>query len=391
MIVTLLALAASVLAEPAHERGREIFARGGNVAAIVANGGAGVPVTGLACAGCHADDARGRSEAGVAAPDITWATLAKPYEVTRPDGRARHPYSPRLLVRAITLGIDSSGNALAPSMPRYQLTSADASALVAFLQRFAAPSEPGVSEDAIEIAIVGDTAMPTEAQLFQRRIAWRRGGDRQPLAIVARTGAAGLDALAARGAPALIELEGPPPARFPDGGEAYLLDADGVTRARALLEVVLAQGAAVAVDAPEEIAAALRERIGDAPASAAPAVIYAGPLARAPKAAALYLVDADPAEVLAHAGRFDGAVYLALPARRSAAAPLLLEALRAAGRDVTRARLTTEIRRLLGYGEHQRSERAVQILRLDAEQRRFEIVTPWVSVDSAFPPRPPTL
>jgi mono/diheme cytochrome c family protein len=376
MIAALLALAASVLPEPAQERGREIFARGGNVTAIVANGGAGVPVTGLACAGCHADDARGRREAGVAAPDITWATLAKPYEVTLPDGRARRPYSPRLLIRAITLGVDSSGNALAPSMPRYQLTSADASALVAFLQRFDAPRDPGVRDDAIEIAVAGDPVTPGETELFQRRIAWQRGGDREPLAIVARTGAAGLPALAASGTPALIELEGPPPARFPEEGDAYVLDADGVTRARALLE--LAGSAAVAVDAPEEIAAAVRPRIGDAPASAARAVLYAGPLARAPKAATLYLVDADPAEVLANAGRFDGAVYLALPARRSAAAPLLLEALRAAGRDVTRARLTTEIRRLLGYGEHQRSERAVQILRLDTQQRRFELVTPWI-------------
>lgn len=383
MIVTLLALAASVLAEPASDpeyaRGREIFARGGNVTAIVANGGTGVPVTGLGCAGCHADDARGRREAGVAAPEITWATLAKPYEVTLPDGRARRPYSPRLLIRAITLGTDSSGNALAASMPRYQLTSADANALVAFLQHFDAAREAGVSDDAIEIAVAGDAATPEEAQLFQRRIAWRRDGGREPLAIVARTGAAGLHALAARGTPALIELEGPPPALFPDEGEAFLLDADGVTRARALAELVLHDGVAVSVDAPEEIAAAVRERLGNAPSSAARAVIYAGPLAHAPKAAALYLVDADPAEVLANSGRFDGDVYLALAARRSTAAPLLLEALRAAGRDVTRTRLTTEIRRLLGYGEHQRSERAVQILRLNQEKRGFDVVTPWLA------------
>jgi len=376
MIAAVLALAASAL-EPALERGREMFARGANVTAIVANGGAGVPVSGLACASCHAENGRGRSEAGVDAPDVTWATLAKPYDVTRADGRTRRPYTAPLLIRAVTMGIDSAGNALTPAMPRYQLTIADAKALVAFLQRADAASEPGVSDEAIEVAVIGNAETPGETRLFQRRIAWRRESDRDPLAIVARSEASGLAAIAARAAPALIELDGPPPARFPDEGDAFLLDADGVTRALALLELAQRDGAAVAVDAPEEIVAAVRERAAIAPTSTA--IIYAGPLAHAPKASTLYLVDADPAEVLANAARFAGSVvYLARPARRPAAAPLLVEALRAAGRDVTRARLSAEIRRLLEYGEHQRSERAVQILQLDAEKRRFVIVTPWL-------------
>lgn len=294
----------------AIDRGEAIFTTGGGVPAIVANGDRGVPVAGLACSTCHGDDGRGRREAGLDAPDITWPALSKPYDVTRADGRTRRAYSARLLIRAMTMGIDSAGNALGPAMPRYQLTSADADALVAFLQRLDDARTPGVSDDTIDVAVMGDVATPA-ARLFQRRIVWHREPVAHPLATVARAGAAELDKLAARGGLVLIELEGAPPERFPDGGTAFLLDADDATRAQAL-------------------------------------------------------------------GALPRDVYVARAARQLAAAPLLVEALSRTGRNVTAARLTEEVRRLLGYGEHQCSERAVQILRLDAAHSRFEVVTPWL-------------
>jgi hypothetical protein len=108
----------------------------------------------LPCASCHGADGRGRTEGGVRTPEITWDALAHPSDGHATSGRKRAAYDPRRLIRAITLGFDSSGNALAAPMPRYQLTSGDAEDLVAFLRRLGTLRDPGISDDALTVGVL---------------------------------------------------------------------------------------------------------------------------------------------------------------------------------------------------------------------------------------------
>ena len=97
---------------------------GRKITAVI-GGGAEVPATLLACAGCHGRDGRGGAEGAIAPSDLTRTTLTRPYGHVRPDGRRRPPYTKALLTRAIALGIDSGGATLDPAMPRYRLSIED--------------------------------------------------------------------------------------------------------------------------------------------------------------------------------------------------------------------------------------------------------------------------
>ena len=88
------------------------------------------PATLLACVNCHGRDGTGKPEGSVVPSDITWEALTKPYGVTHASGRTHQPYTERLLVRAICLGIDPAGHELHPTMPRFQMSREDADALI---------------------------------------------------------------------------------------------------------------------------------------------------------------------------------------------------------------------------------------------------------------------
>jgi ABC-type branched-subunit amino acid transport system substrate-binding protein len=105
----------------------------------------------LACANCHGTDGRGKPEGQVVPSNITWEALTKPYGVTHAGGRRHPPYTERLLVRAIGLGIDPAGNRLQAAMPRFQMPRADADALTAYLKRLSTDAPPGISDSAIRI------------------------------------------------------------------------------------------------------------------------------------------------------------------------------------------------------------------------------------------------
>jgi len=132
------------IAQPA-ERGRAIYHRGEGQTEIVAVlGDTRVAAAAIPCASCHGPDGRGKSEGGVAPPDIRHAALTKPYAA---------PYDDRLLRRAITAGISSSGKPLNPVMPRYRMTRADLDALVAFLHTLGDEVVPGVGEHSIRAGV----------------------------------------------------------------------------------------------------------------------------------------------------------------------------------------------------------------------------------------------
>jgi ABC-type branched-subunit amino acid transport system substrate-binding protein len=118
------------------------------------------PAMMLACANCHGSDARGKSEGGVVTPDITWEALTKPYGVTHPNGRTHPPYTERLLVRAVSLGIDPAGNPLHAAMPRFQMSHADINALTQYLKRLATDVPSGISDSEIRLGTVLPTSGP---------------------------------------------------------------------------------------------------------------------------------------------------------------------------------------------------------------------------------------
>jgi hypothetical protein len=92
-----------------EQRGKEIYLGTATASAVKARIGVppvDAPATLLACVNCHGRDGKGKPEGSVVPSDITWEALTKPYGVTHASGRTHQPYTERLLVRAICLGID---------------------------------------------------------------------------------------------------------------------------------------------------------------------------------------------------------------------------------------------------------------------------------------------
>ncbi len=142
----------------AINRGRQIYSTGVPVNGVPLTASVGdpamdVPASILKCSNCHGSDGRGKAEGGVAPANIRWEELIKPAS-SRPAGRRRNAYTEKLLVRAIAVGIDASGNRLDPAMPRYRLTHEQAADLVAYLEVLGREADPGVTANALKIGVV---------------------------------------------------------------------------------------------------------------------------------------------------------------------------------------------------------------------------------------------
>ncbi len=112
------------------------------------------PLKLFACTNCHGESGVGKQEAGITAPDIRWSQLTKPYQFTSIDGRQRGPYNRALLARAITNGIDASGNQLNHHMPRYQLVDPALNKLLDYLEQLEHLNNAGIADDYINISIL---------------------------------------------------------------------------------------------------------------------------------------------------------------------------------------------------------------------------------------------
>ena len=158
VLFTLLPLAAQTVLTPEQQRGQQLYERGTSAsgAAVSASIGPGAPVAGsvLPCANCHGLNGLGRAEGSIVPANVTCDALTKPYGITRADGRTRQPYTERLVKRAITMGLDPDGRALHQAMPRYTLTLADASDLVAYLKVVGRLSDPGLTETSVRIGVI---------------------------------------------------------------------------------------------------------------------------------------------------------------------------------------------------------------------------------------------
>jgi hypothetical protein len=169
-----LLVAASDLT-PEEQRGRQIYLRGTtangrDIVAFLDAGSTQANGSVLPCTSCHGAEGKGKNEGGVAPPDITWATLTKPYLVARPGGGSRPPYTERTLKRAIVMGVDSGGRPLQSVMPRFQLSYGDANDLIAFLKRLGGVSDPGLSDSVVRIGVLLPQAerLPAMRRSIQR-------------------------------------------------------------------------------------------------------------------------------------------------------------------------------------------------------------------------------
>jgi ABC-type branched-subunit amino acid transport system substrate-binding protein len=160
----------------AISRGRQIYLTGVPVdgAPLIASVGdpaMDAPASILKCSNCHGNDGRGKAEGGITPANIRWEELTKA-STSGPTGRKRNAYSGKLLVRAIALGIDASGNRLDPAMPRYQLTHEQAADLVAYLEVLGHEADPGVTASAVKIGVVLPPANgPGSARTIRKIIA----------------------------------------------------------------------------------------------------------------------------------------------------------------------------------------------------------------------------
>jgi ABC-type branched-subunit amino acid transport system substrate-binding protein len=163
----LLTAAIDLRASGSEQRGKDIYS-GTAATGIKARVGVppvDAPATLLACVNCHGADGKGKAEGQIVPSDITWDALTKPYGVTHASGRTHQPYTERLLVRAICLGIDPAGHELHATMPRFQMSREDAGALIQYLKRLGSDADPGLSESTLAIGTVAPAGSPSAAVL----------------------------------------------------------------------------------------------------------------------------------------------------------------------------------------------------------------------------------
>jgi ABC-type branched-subunit amino acid transport system substrate-binding protein len=140
-------------------RGKQIYLygtayNGVPIEALAGEGSVKVPAAVLRCVNCHAPDGRGKREGGIYPSNIRWSELSKPYAITTGSGRERPPYNESLVIRAITMGIDSGGKRLDMAMPKYLLTREQADDLVAYLKAVENVLDPGIADQSIKIGVI---------------------------------------------------------------------------------------------------------------------------------------------------------------------------------------------------------------------------------------------
>jgi cytochrome c oxidase subunit II len=86
------------------------------------------------CASCHGANGQGLRTPMFVSPNISYRNLTDPAGMVEPDGGHGMKYTDDLIRRVVTQGIDPEDQSLDPVMPRWQLTDAEWSALLAYLK-----------------------------------------------------------------------------------------------------------------------------------------------------------------------------------------------------------------------------------------------------------------
>lgn len=156
-----------------ERRGRAIYLRGESPSGreiLAAVGELDVPSSTVTCAGCHGARGEGKTEGGVTAGNLTWANLLKPYGHTHPTGRRHGPFTESAFIRAVTGGVDPSGNVLLTAMPRYRMSAEDMADLIAYLKRIETDRDPGLTDTGIEVGVI----IPSKGALAETGAAMRQ-------------------------------------------------------------------------------------------------------------------------------------------------------------------------------------------------------------------------
>ena len=151
--------------------------------------GAGqMPLSGaaLACGNCHGADGKGRAEGSVLPLDTNWEYLTTPYGHAHP-ARRHGAFTAGSFGVTVNEGLDPAGNRLDWTMPRYALSRSERDALVAYLKRLSAQTDPGVAERSLRIGTVlpsGGPLAPSAAAMRAALLAYfekvnRTGGIHQ--------------------------------------------------------------------------------------------------------------------------------------------------------------------------------------------------------------------
>ncbi len=159
--------------------------------------GSRVPVEQAACISCHRPSGLGSFEggvdSGVSVPPISSGLLAAPYDpaTTRRFSagtqlRIRPAYDADALQRLLNEGLTPDGRMLAGLMPRYKLDRAQASSLLAHLNRLGVDPAPGVDEDVVHFATITTDDVPDAREqellrVMQAFIDQKNAGTRQEL------------------------------------------------------------------------------------------------------------------------------------------------------------------------------------------------------------------
>ncbi len=146
--------------------GKQIFrqGKGSRMQSINAIVQGDIPIDGsqMACVNCHRRSGLGTSESGIIMLPVTSEFIFRPKEVGRrkkygfrSEGTGTRPaYNDQSLKTAIRDGVDPTGRALNPLMPRYKLSNEELDALVKYLKSLSSSSSPGVSETVIHFSTI---------------------------------------------------------------------------------------------------------------------------------------------------------------------------------------------------------------------------------------------
>jgi mono/diheme cytochrome c family protein len=150
--------------------GRSIYEKGigrdGREIGAKLHGGVVLTGASVACAGCHGDDARGKTESFVQVPDIRWANLNKRY-TARSAGASAQTYDKNSFARTLRTGISPGGTRLDSVMPRFSLAEDEVESLIDYLSAINVSAEKES-----QVVILGLLPMPGQNAAADQ-LAWK--------------------------------------------------------------------------------------------------------------------------------------------------------------------------------------------------------------------------